>query len=146
MSNCASDFRAFLIADAGISALVSSRVHVGSVPQPTAVPYIWIGRRGVFHERTINQATGEQPFEERWDLEVWGDIGDVQNIAEAVRDLDCAKGTFGDGMVQLIQVEDHSDDYIPKGVFSDEGHDLAAFQITLYGYVAGSSSSSSSSV
>jgi hypothetical protein len=145
MSNFASDFRAFLIANGPLSALVSTRVHVGSVLQPTAAPYVWIGRRGVFHERTLNQAVGEQPFEERWDLEVWGDIGDVQDIAEVVRNLDCAKGSFGSGTVQLFQVEDHSDDYVPKGVFSDEGFDLAAFQITVFGYVAGSSSSSSSS-
>ena len=110
-----------------------------------AAPYIWIGRRGVMHERTMNQSVGEQPFEERWDLEAWGGIDDVQTIAEAVRDLDCDKGAFGDGTIQLLQVEDHSDDYVPKGVFSDEGYDLAAFQITLYGYMAGVASSSSSS-
>ena len=144
MSNFASDFRAFLIANSPLAALVSTRVHVGSVPQPTTAPYVWIGRRGVFHERTISQAVGEQPFEERWDLEAWGSIDDVQTIAEAIRDLDCAKGSFGSGTIQLLQVEDHSDDYIPKGVFSDEGYDLAAFQITVYGYVAGASSSSSS--
>jgi hypothetical protein len=138
MSNCASDFRAFLLADSGIAAAVGTRVHVGSVPQPTAAPYIWIGRAGVTHERTLDQSQGEQPFEERWDLEVWGeDLGDVQDLAELIRGLDCAKGTFGDGSIQLLYVEDHSDDYSPKGLFSDEGLDLAAFSITLYGYAAG---------
>ena len=136
MSNCASDFRAFLLADSGIAAAVGTRIHVGSVPQPTAAPYIWIGRASVAHERTLDQGQGEQPFEERWDLEVWGEsLGDVQDLAELIRGLDCAKGAFGDGTIQLLYVEDHADDYSPKGLFSDEGLDLAAFSITLYGYV-----------
>jgi hypothetical protein len=144
MANCASDFRAFLLAQSALATAVSNHVHVSIVPQETAVPYIWIGRSSTSHERILNQPQGEQPFEERWDLEVWGTIGDVQDIAELVRDLDCAKGTFGDGTVQLVQVETHSDDYVPKGVYSDEGFDVAAFQLIIYGYAAGSSSSSSS--
>lgn len=143
MSQFASDFRSFLLDQVAIAAAVGTHVHVGSVPQPTNPPYVWIGRGGVSHERTLGQAQGETPFEERWDLEVWSDeLGEVQDIAELIRGLDCAKGAFGDGTIQCLYVEDHADDYSPKGNFGDEGYDLAALSITIYGYVPAASSSS----
>lgn len=143
MSQFASDFRSFLLDQTAIAAAVGTHVHVGSVPQPTAPPYIWIGRAGVSSERTLDQAQGTAPDEERWDLEVWSDdVGEVQDLAELIRSLDCAKGVFGDGTIQLLVVEDHADDYVPKGNFGDEGYDLAAFQIQVLMYSAGTSSSS----
>jgi len=143
VSQFASDFRSFLLDQVAIAAAVGTHVHVGSVPQPTEPPYIWIGRAGVGTERTLDQAQGTVPDEERWDLEVWSnDCGEVQDIADLVLALDCAKGTFGDGTIQLLIVEDHADDYVPKGNYGDEGYDLAALQITVLMYSPGSSSSS----
>jgi hypothetical protein len=47
--------------------------------------------------------------------------------------------------MQSLFLEDQEDDYIPKGVFSDTGLDVAAWSATVYGYTPGVESSSDSS-
>jgi hypothetical protein len=139
------DFRTFLLAQPAIAAIVGTSVHVRAVPQPIDPPYVWIARAGSNQdERTLDQAQGQQPWEERWDLEaISDDPVELEDLAAAVRGLDCVKGTFGAGSIQLLIVEDQTDDYVPKAVESDQGLDLAAFQLTIYGYEAGAESSSS---
>lgn len=132
-------FRAFLLAEPTIASLVVDHVHVGNVLQDVDPPYIYIQRAGTGHERTLDQAQGTWPFEERWDLECISDDPDeLQSLADSVRRLDSARGAFGvGGSIQGLFVEDQQDDYVPKGVNSDEGLDVAAFQITVYGYEPG---------
>lgn len=138
----ASDFRTFLLAQSAISALVGTAVHVDHVPQEIALPYLWVSRARTAHERTLDQAQGEQPFEEAWDIEAISDsLSEAQDLAAAVRGVDCAKGTFGDGTIQLLVIEDQSDDYIPRGTFGDDGLSVCAFAATVYGYEAAAASS-----
>jgi hypothetical protein len=132
------DFRSFLLAQTPIAQGFGSKIHVNSVPEEIDPPYIWVRRSGASHERTLGQGQGEQAFQERWDLEViTDDPSDIDGLAKLIRDLDGAKGTFGHGTIQGLFVEDYSDEYIPKGVFSDEGLDVVAFQVVIYGYVPG---------
>lgn len=132
------DFRAYLLAQSAIASAVGERVHVGMVPEETEPPYLWMQRAGASHERTLDQPQGETPFEERWDLEaIAAEPDDLATLDEAIRGLDSARGDFGDGRMQALFVEDQADDYVPKGVWSDEGLDVAAYQITVYGYAPG---------
>jgi hypothetical protein len=132
------DFRAYLLAETPIAQAFGTNVHVNSVPEEITPPYIWLRRSGANHERTLGQGKGEQAFEERWDLEVISDDpSEIEGLAKLIRDLDSDKGTFGTGTIQGLFVEDYSDEYIPKGVFSDEGLDVCAFQIVIFGYVPG---------
>jgi hypothetical protein len=139
------DLRSFLLAQEALTALVDERIHVNHVPQESTLPYLWVGRTGTTHDRTLDQARGEQPFEEQWDCEaIAGTESEAQALGEAVRGLDCAKGAFGDGRIQLMTVEDQRDDYVPRGVPSDEGFSVCAFSLTIYAYTPGQPSSSSS--
>ena len=138
MSNFGQDFRAFLLAQSGIAAVVGSHVHVGSVPQEIEPPYIYLQRARATHERTLGQGQGETPFEEQWDVEVIvDDPTKLETLAAAIRGVDCARGTFGAGRMQGLFLDDQADDYIPKGVFSDAGLDTVAWSATVYGYAAG---------
>lgn len=133
------DLRAYLLAQAAIATIVGTSVHVRAVPQEIAPPYLWLARAGADLERTLDQAQGAEPFETRYDVEaISDDPQELETLAQAVRALDCAKGVCGSGTMQLLLVEDHTDDYVPKGVFSDEGLDVASFAITVYGYEPGS--------
>jgi hypothetical protein len=132
------DFRAFLLAQPAIAAAVGPNVHVNSVPEEVTPPYLWIRRSGGSRERSLGDAQGTPAFEERWDLEVISDSpSETADLAASVQGIDGAKGTFGTGTIQGLFLEDYSDEYIPKGVFSDEGLDVVAFQVVIYGYVPG---------
>lgn len=146
MSTFAQDFRTFLVAQPAISAAVGTHVHVGSVPQEIAPPYIYLQRARATQERTLDQEQGEIPFEEQWDIEaISADPDQLAAITDAVRGIDCARGVFGAGRMQSIFLEDQADDYIPKGIFSDTGLDVAAWSATVYGYQPGTEPSSESS-
>jgi len=138
MSNFGEDFRSFLLAQSAIAAAVGSNVHVGSVLEEIEAPYIYLQRARASHERTLDQAQGEIPFEEQWDLEAIADNPtDLVTLVDAVRGIDCARGTFGTSRMQSLFLEDQADDYLPKGVFSDKGLDVAAWSVTVYGYEPG---------
>lgn len=140
------DFRSFLLAQSDLVAVVGQHVHVNHVPQEIEAPYVWASRATTSHERTLDQAQGEQPFEEQWDVEaISDDLGEAQQLGELLRGLDCAKGAFGAGTIQLMLLEDQSDDYVPRGIPSDTGWAVCAFRVTIFGYVAGEMSSSSGS-
>lgn len=132
----ASDFRAFLLAQPAIADLVGDSVHVNSVPEHVEAPYIWLRRARIAHERSLDQAQGEQPHEEGWDLEaITDDPSEIDALADAVLGIDSARGAFGYGTIQGLFIESQADDYVPRGLYSDEGLDVAAFQVAIYGYV-----------
>lgn len=132
------NFRSFLLDQSAIAAVVGTHVHVGSVPQDIEPPYIYVQRARANHERTLDQAQGEVPFEEQWDLEAIADTpDDLESLVEAVRGIDCARGDFGEGTMQSLFLQDQEDSYLPKGLYSDEGLDVAAWSVTIYGYVPG---------
>lgn len=129
------NFRSYLLGQSAIAAVVGTHVHVGSVPQDITPPYLYVQRARANHERTLDQAQGQVPFEEQWDLEAIADnAADLATLSEAVRGIDCARGNFGAGKMQSLFLEDQEDDYLPKGLYSDQGLDVAAWSVTVYGY------------
>jgi len=139
----AEDLLAFLLAQATITAL-TTRVHWNHVPEEPTDLYMWFARAGTDQDRTLDQAQGELPRSVSFDVECIGtDPSNVVDLAEAVQGLDCAKGTFGSGTCQLVLIGDESDEYVPRGVYSDEGLHVQVLRLEVIGYAPGTRSSSS---
>jgi hypothetical protein len=131
------DLRTFLLAQFAIANIVGTSAHHNHVPQSREALYIWFARAQILQDRTLDQAQGTPPFQESWDLECVADnLDDLDTLSDAVRGLDCAKGTFGAGTIQLVLVEDQSEDYLPRGVESDEGLHIAPLRLEIFGYAA----------
>jgi len=133
------DFVAYLLADSDIASAVTDRVHYLSVPQNFDDLYVWIGKAAQEHERCFDDGTGDEPFRQFWDIECIGQtLASVDLLAGYVRALDNDTGTFGAGTVQRIWIADHAEDYVPRGINSDEGFCIAALQAEIVGYTPGS--------
>ena len=133
MADVATRLRTFLLTDATISQMVGEQVHQGFVPENTAGDYIWFSRAAVEPLRVL--ASGAiDPLSVRFDVEaISEDIDRSQSLAAAIRSkCDAYRGTFGDSTTQGIFVEDHNDDYTPRGVFSDDVLHVAALSVEVF--------------
>ena len=132
MPDVAERLRTFLIAGSSVTAIVASRVHQNMVPESSAIPYIWYRRARTDEPRTLD---GGAPsgYEQFFDIEcVSEDLDECQSLAYAVRDrLNNYRGSFADSTVKGIFVEDHSDDYIPRSVSSDDVAHVAALSVQI---------------
>lgn len=136
MSTIAENLRSYLLAAPAVAALVS-RVHWNHVPEEPTSLYIWFARSGTDTDRTLDQEVGQAPWSVSFDVECIGTDGaSVLNLAEAIQGLDCDKGDFGGGTVQLVLVGDSSDDYVPRGVNSDEGMHVQVLRLEVIGYTS----------
>lgn len=137
MSTLAEDLRSYLLANGSISSL-TSRVHWNNVPEEPTDLYIWFSRSGTDTDRTLDQEQGLAPWSVSYDIECIGvDPGDTIALADAVQGLDCDKGPIGSGTCQLILIGDASDDYVPRGVYSDEGLHVQVLRLEVIGYTKG---------
>lgn len=128
----AEDLRAFLLDDGPIAALVgSSRIHKNHVPQESAMPYASYFRGGVEYEDATDDAHGEQPMRQFFDIEaVSDDVAEAESLSELIRDR-CAnyRGDFGASKVQGCFVSDHDDEYIPRNTDNDGGLHVATIRV-----------------
>lgn len=133
MADVATRLRTFLLSDATISGIVGERIHQGFVPETTSGDYIWFARSGVEPLRVLASGVIE-PLSVRFDLEaISEDIERSQTLAAAIRNkLDAYRGTFVDTTTQGIFVEDHNDDYMPRGIFGDEVVYVAAMNVEIF--------------
>lgn len=132
------DIRTWLLADASISAVVGARVHQNKVPQASAAPYVWYGRATTANEDALDDPAGTTPFSQIFDIEsISDDIDEALDLADLLKAKHLARGTIGSGTVQGVFVTDHADDYIPRGVDSDDGRHVAALQFEFMGYTEG---------
>jgi len=101
-------------------------------PESPAHPRIWYGRTGASEE--VDLAGDGGLTEEHFDLEVISDdLDEAQHIASVVkRFLNGKRGTFGTQTVQGVFVNDHNDDYIPRGISDESGLNVAAISITIW--------------
>lgn len=126
------DLRSWLLADAAIAAATANQVHKSHAPESASGTYVIYLRRGLDHERTTDQQPGAAAFREYFDVEIYGDtVAAVETVAGLLRAKDCTVGTFGERTVQAVFVEDHSDDYVPKGNDADEIIAFAALQLEI---------------
>ena len=130
MSDTATRLRAHILADATIAAIIGTSCHQSHVPQEITLPYVWFGRTGTEDIRTLDASAGLAPFSEAFDVEaISDDLSESQTLALAIKSrLNNYRGTFDDSTVKGIFVEDHNDDYMPRGVMSDEGFAVAAMR------------------
>jgi len=119
VADTAQNLRAFLIANAGVSAIVGSNACQGSVPQADIVetPYVWLGRSQRRLDRTLDSPVGAASDEEWFDVEgISDDLDESQRLGEAIRSaLECYRGTMGTQAVKGVFVDDQDDQYIPRG-------------------------------
>jgi hypothetical protein len=97
-------------------------------------PRIWYQRSEESDEVDLGGTGGI--CESSWDLEVIDDnLATPQRIAKVARRfLNGKRGTMGSTAfsVQGIFVEDHNDDYIPRGVGADSGEYVAALRLRIF--------------
>lgn len=135
MASIGEDLRTFLLADAGISAAVGTRIHQDIAPQGYDGQYIWFGRGGTENEDMLDSVAGEKSFREFFDIEtISRDINESLSLAALVKGKHNSRATFGSGTIQGLFVTDHADDYIPRGIGQDSGLFVAALQLEIVGY------------
>ena len=104
--------------------------------------YIVFFRRGTEGEHAIDDAPGNEPFRQYFDVEIYGtDIAEVDQLAETLKSgraefsgYNLYRGNFGQGKVQGVFVTDHNDDYQPRLSMSDEGLHAAFLDLQIAGY------------
>lgn len=138
-STLGEDLRAFFLADGPISSAVGgARIHQNMAPEQYAGRYLWFGRAGTQPEDAHDDAVGERPFRELFDLEaISEDLDEAEALADLLRGKDKYRGALGSGTVQALRITDQDDDYLPRGDDSDEGRHVAALELQVIGYVPG---------
>jgi hypothetical protein len=133
MSDVPTNLRAVLLADSAVAAIVSTRVHQSVVPESVEAPYVWFTRDRSDGPRCLDNGVARNT-EQQFSIEcIAEDLSTSQTLADAVSAaLDGKRGTFGDDTVQGVFVDDQTDDYIPRGVSSDDGAFVAALQVRIF--------------
>lgn len=135
MPTVAEDFRTLLLAQPKIYELVGERVHQDHVPSSSAIPandspYIWFSRSGAERFACLNDAQGTAPETETFNLEAWAESKtEADRLYDELQSLDGYTGAMGDRTVQVVYVDDPSDDYEPQGFGEAEG--LAVTSLTV---------------
>ena len=131
MSDVTENFRAFLLADAAIEAVVPNRVHEDHVPQGALQPFIWFRKRSATNlGATLNSANGESPDDFYFDVECVGNQEKSKTLTELVRArCNFYRGAFGDTTCKGAFVNDQDDDYFPKSIGGDSGLYVGALDV-----------------
>lgn len=112
-------------------------VEQGKITDTRGKPRVWLRRAGGATDIFLGGQKGLT--ETRFDVEVHGDdIGAVQGLADSIRahhgdgGLNGFAGTLGTSEVLGVFVEDHADDYEPKGFAeNDAGTHVAALDVNI---------------
>lgn len=115
-------------------------VHVGEViPQEQEYPYVWLMRSGESTEDSLKLIT--VPDTIQVDVEIVSDdIAETRTLAAGVKNhlksttYGSISFTYDDGTtkkIRAIDVDDHDDNYLYKGVDSDEQLHVAALNVSL---------------
>lgn len=133
MADIATRLRTFLLADTTVTGVVGQRVHQAKVPEGQDAPFIWFGRSGTTEIDILDQQPGAEPFSTTFDLEVISDdLSEAQDLAIYVKStLNNYSGAFADSTVKGIFATDHNDQYIPRGIGSDDGRFVPAIQVEI---------------
>lgn len=137
MASIGEDIRAFIIGSTGIATHFDAIGAIGVVEQnkirqQAPDPRIWF-QRDNSNEVTDLSGTGGL-VESRWDIEVHTDVDGTRfDIADALkRRFNGYFGAFGSRSVQGVFIEDHEDDYFPRGVGKEDGLYVAAMSATIW--------------
>ena len=130
------DLRSKLKADPNILAVMPQAAQAGRIQQNTIAETapatrIWYQRRG--YTQDLSVCGSNLLCETTFDLEcISDDIETAEALASAVKTcLHGYRGLMGSTRVLSIEVEDHSDDYVPKGQYEDDGLHTCALIIRI---------------
>jgi hypothetical protein len=141
MATLGADLRTFLTGSTGIAAVWPSTgkglsaphvVEQNTFPQSAPDPRIYFQRQS--EEQDLDMSGEDAVTDSRWDVEVIGsDDPTVVSIVDAVKSrLHGHRGAFGSRTVLAVFVEDHDDDYLVRGLASeDEAVSVAALQVQI---------------
>lgn len=125
------DLRTYILADAGIAALVGTRMFSNSVPEVyVSVPFIWYRQARVEHLDLLGE-TEPVPYREYFDLEcVSTDLAGAAALAAAIKTrINGKRGVIGSGTYQAITVHDQYEDYQSRMVEADERLQVSALSV-----------------
>jgi hypothetical protein len=118
MANLTENLRAFLIADAGVSA-ITTNVHVNNVPDNKTRPYIWIKLSGQEHGLNLSEAAGITTTDFQCEATSTS-LTITKNLAAAIKTALHAKtGAFGDQNIAFAEIVSKDDNYESRQDFGD---------------------------
>lgn len=131
MADMGENIRTVIVANAGINAVVAGRVHQSVVPESLTMPRIWYTRAASFEDVDFDGIGGL--VDESWDIECHAlSLDEAQDLSALVKPLFNGKrGTFGTDTIGGSFVEDHDDDYLPKGIGEDDDSHIHVAAISL---------------
>ena len=120
MADVCADLIDELRSEPGVRRLVAARIFAGKVPPGTDTPFIWLQRRSV--EMDGSMEVNEEPLKELVALEcVSDDPTEAVELSDAVRSaLDGRRGLLGWNAYAWVGVSDVREGYIPKNLDADE--------------------------
>jgi len=121
-----------------VEGLPNQRIHYNHVPESYLGTYIFFHRitAGEDEDRILNEQPGRKyQFRETFIVEaISRDLDDQVALVGELRKYDSHRDTLGTGTIQAIFVRNAADDYIPKGVDSDEGYHVGSLEFEIVGY------------
>jgi hypothetical protein len=138
MATIGEDIRAHLIGSTVMAGPLPNYLQRHVIEQNTMAETppskrIWYRRAGQNDDLAMSKESGVVTSE--WDLEIFApNDTDVCAIADVVKTrLDGLQGTMGGRSVMGAFVDDHDDDYLPRGVADEtEAINMAALRITIF--------------
>lgn len=121
-----------LLGSTNVTRRVNRRVHQNHMPQGSNYPAIWLSRRSELPSTTFDG--DDDPVQTRFDIECLGETQtDAIELSSVVAStLHGTRGTFGNGTVQGVFVENKSDDYIPQNDSSDDGIIAVGLDVSIW--------------
>lgn len=136
MASIGENLRTVICGSTGVAALFDdvNAEHVveqGALVQNAPSPRIWYQRTG--QETDLDLSGDAGLTESYWDVECYSEDQDESlDVASQVKSkLHGMYGAFGADRVKGVFVEDHDDDYEPKGDASEEGLYVAALSVRI---------------
>lgn len=130
MATLAENLKTFLLADTTVKQLVGSRVHYNHVPQGKGYPFIFYQQSGSSDDAALDDSPGA-PFRLRFTVEcIDTDLARCRTLVNRVQAItNKHRGTVGAQTVQAIFAAEQDDEYVPRGIGSDDGEHVAALSL-----------------
>lgn len=115
--------------DATVAGLVADRIHYQVIPQSSAYPHVWFNRTGDDGEKTLDGQRGLAT--EYFAVEVISEtsVGPIVDAVAAV--INAIEGPVGNGVVQLVEINNMSDDYAFRSADGDALF-MHAFEVEIH--------------
>jgi hypothetical protein len=125
------DLRTWLLSLTGINGVAT--VHHNHVPEDKAVPFVWFAMASEQRDNCLDSAAGEEAMTQLFNIEICGtSLGGVVAIAKAIKDACPFRGALGTKTVQLCDVDNHDERYVPQNEFSDDVRHIQTLLLRIF--------------